>query len=139
MIRAWLRLLLRRSGLCHRCSFARGTYRGLCGACAIERDAQIGVSKPRQKPTQPVLVTTKHRGVFFGYTTDPHADPITLTNARCAVYWSIDVRGFMGLAANGPTASCRIGPRCDITLRDVTSVSKVTPDAAKAWEASPWS
>jgi hypothetical protein len=44
----------------------------------------------------------------------------------------------MGLAATGPSASCRIGPAADITLRNITAVLEVTPAAAAKWEAAPW-
>lgn len=90
------------------------------------------------KKTRAVIVTTAHRGVFFGYTSQTDGETITLTNARNCLYWSADVKGFMGLAATGPSASCRIGPRADITLRNVTAVLEVTPAAAAKWEAAPW-
>jgi hypothetical protein len=38
-----------------------------------------------------------------------------------------------GLAATGPTKSCRIGPPADIDLRAITAVLTVTPEAAAAW------
>ena len=85
-----------------------------------------------------VIVTTEHRGVFFGYAEDTDGDPIRLKRARLCLYWSADVRGFMGLAANGPSASCRIGPPADIELRKVTAVIEVTPEASAKWEAAPW-
>jgi hypothetical protein len=91
------------------------------------------------KKAIPVLVTTAHRGVFFGYTTDPDAEVIDLKRARLCVYWSADVKGFMGLAAKGPSKSCRIGPAADIKLRNITAVATVNPEAVKAWEAAPWS
>ncbi len=87
---------------------------------------------------RPVLVTTAHRGVFFGYATDISGDTIDLTRARLCVYWAPDLRGFMGLAAMGPNANCRIGPAADITLRAITSVVSVTPEAVAKWEAAPW-
>jgi len=86
----------------------------------------------------PVLVTTIHRGVFMGWTSDSSGDTIRLVNARLAIYWSSDCKGFMGLAANGPTKSCRIGPPADIEVRAVTSVTDVTPSAVIAWESMPW-
>lgn len=46
-----------------------------------------------------VLVTTEHRGVFFGYATETDGETITLKNARNCVYWSSDVKGFLGLAS----------------------------------------
>lgn len=87
-----------------------------------------------------VVVTTEHRGVFFGYASDTSGDPITLKRARLCVYWSTDVKGFMGLASNGPTKSCRIGPAVEeIELRKITSVIAVSPEAVKLWESAPWS
>lgn len=87
---------------------------------------------------RPVLVTTSHRGVFFGYATDTSGETIVLHRARNCIYWSVDVRGFMGLAANGPSDNCRIGAAADIELRNVTSVSEVAPEAVARWEAAPW-
>lgn len=85
-----------------------------------------------------VLVTTAHRGVFFGYTHDPDAEILELKSARNCVYWTADVHGFLGLAADGPSPTCRIGPRADIRLRDITSVSSVTPAAVDRWESATW-
>ena len=85
-----------------------------------------------------VIVTTAHRGVFFGYATKTTGATIVLKRARLCVYWSPDVRGFMGLAANGPTSGCRIGPAADIELRNITAVVDVTSAAVEKWEAAPW-
>jgi hypothetical protein len=94
----------------------------------------------RKKPAErAVLVTTAYRGVFFGYATETDGAIIRLRAARNCLYWSSDVKGFMGLAATGPTKSCRIGPAVDIDLRDITSVVACTDAAAQAWEAAPWS
>jgi len=88
---------------------------------------------------RPVIVTTAHRGVFFGYATETTGETISLKRSRLCVYWSADCKGFMGLAANGPTKSCKIGPAADITLRNITAVVEVTNhDAVKAWESAPW-
>ncbi len=87
---------------------------------------------------RPVIVTTAHRGVFFGYATKTDGETISLKRARLCLYWSCDVKGFMGLAANGPSASCRIGPPADMTLRAITAVLEVTPAATAKWEAMPW-
>jgi hypothetical protein len=86
-----------------------------------------------------VLVTTAHRGVFCGYASDTGGETIKLRAARLCVHWTADLRGFMGLAAHGPSKGCRIGPPADIELRAITSVVEVTPEAAKKWEAAPWS
>ena len=85
------------------------------------------------------MVTTAHRGVFFGYATDIDGEIVKLKRARVCLYWSTDVRGFMGLAAMGPGKSCRVGPPADIDLRAVTAVLRVTPEAVTAWESAPWS
>lgn len=85
-----------------------------------------------------VLVTTAHKGVFFGYATDTAGAIIALRAARCCVYWS-GTKGFLGLASDGPNKDCRIGPAADIELRDITSVAAVTPAAVAAWESAPWS
>lgn len=87
---------------------------------------------------KPVLVTTAHRGVFFGYAKKTDGDTIRLEKARNCLFWSSDVKGFMGLAATGPSASCRVGPQADIELRAVTSVTDVTPEAVTKWESAPW-
>lgn len=94
-----------------------------------------------KKPAErAVVVTTEHRGVFFGYASNTSGDPITLKRARLCVYWSSDVKGFMGLASSGPTKGCRIGPAVDeIELRKITSVIAVSPEAVKLWESAPWS
>ena len=93
---------------------------------------------PKKIRERAVLVTTAHRGVFFGHATDVDGETIALKRARLCVYWSADCKGFMGLAAGGPTASCRIGPPADITLRNITAVVECTPAAVAAWEAAPW-
>ena len=89
----------------------------------------------------PVLVTTKYRGVFFGYLDGEVNGPgkLELKNARNCVYWSSDCKGFLGLAATGPTSSCRVGPQVEsITLYGVTSITPVTDAAVEKWEAEPW-
>jgi hypothetical protein len=89
---------------------------------------------------QPVIVTTEHRGVFFGYLKGkPTKEKAVLTNCRNAVYWDSGTKGFMGLSKDGPGPGCRIGPASDeVTLFDITSVVTVTPTAAKKWEDAPW-
>jgi hypothetical protein len=89
-------------------------------------------------PERAVLVTTEHRGVFFGYATHVDGPTIALRAGRNCLYWSSDVRGFLGLASTGPTAKCRVGPPANITLRAITCVAEVEPVAVKAWEAAPW-
>lgn len=97
------------------------------------------VDQPNRNKERAVLVTTSHRGVFFGYATKTDGATIALRAARCCVYWPTDQRGFLGLASDGPKAGARIGPSADIELRDITSVAECTPAAVKAWELAPWS
>lgn len=85
-----------------------------------------------------VLVTTSHRGIFFGYAKETDGDTIKLRAARLCVYWSSDLRGFMGLASAGPNKSCKIGPAADIEVRDITAVVEVTPEAETNWNKAPW-
>ena len=86
-----------------------------------------------------LLVTTAHKGVFFGYGKRTDAATIELSDARMCVYWTSDCKGVLGLAANGPTKSCRIGPKVPVlTLRDVSAVIEVSKVAALAWEKEPW-
>lgn len=85
-----------------------------------------------------VVVTTAHRGVFFGYATKTDGETIKLRDGRLCVYWDASLKGFMGLASNGPTDKCRIGPAADIELRNITAVLEVTPEAAAKWKAQPW-
>lgn len=87
----------------------------------------------------PVLVTTAHRGVFFGYTTETGGPIVKLRAARNCIYWSSNVKGFLGLASDGPTKTCRIGPSADIELRDITCVARCSDAAVTAWEKAPWS
>ena len=86
-----------------------------------------------------VLVTTAHRGVFFGYATNTDGTTIKLRAARNCIFWPRENKGFLGLAANGPMKGARVGPAADIELRDVTCVAECTPQAVAAWEAAPWS
>jgi len=88
-----------------------------------------------------VVVTTDkdRRGVFGGELISEDGDRVTLRNARMAVYWSADVHGVVGLAAGGPTTSCRISPAVPkIGLNGVTAVMDMTDEAKAAWDKEPW-
>lgn len=89
-----------------------------------------------------VVVTTAHRGVFFGRVSDDHdrsLPTVHLKRARMCIHWSADLKGILGLASQGPSKSCRIGPEVpSITLREVTSIMDVTLEAEAAWEKQPW-
>lgn len=84
----------------------------------------------------PVLVTTEHRGVFFGWLpkdADAAQKTLTLQRCRCAIYWA-GTRGFLGLAAHGPDEGSRIGAEApSVMLHDITSVSWCTAEAAERW------
>jgi hypothetical protein len=85
-----------------------------------------------------VVVTTLHRGVFFGYASKIGDKTINLTKARNCLYWPNENQGFLGLAATGPVPGVRVGPAADITLHDVTCVARCTPEAEAAWGAAKW-
>ncbi len=82
-----------------------------------------------------VLITTTHRGVFWGTleSTRDNGRTVVLTGARNAIYWATS-KGFLELASIGPNKSSKVGsvaPR--ITLHDVTSVTECSPEATAAW------
>lgn len=85
-----------------------------------------------------ILITTKHRGVFFGRVfNDEPIDGEHIRNVkdcRMAIHFGT-TRGVMQLAETGPTESSRISAKADMPIiRDVTAVITVTDEAAKAWD-----
>jgi hypothetical protein len=86
-----------------------------------------------------VMVTTEHRGVFAGFASDTSGEAIKLRAGRNCIYWSNSLKGFLGLASQGPDSTCKIGPAADIELRKITSVVEVTTEAQAKWEGAPWS
>lgn len=96
------------------------------------------MAKAKSNGERAVLVTTTHRGVFFGYATETDGNVIKLRAARNCIYWPTEQKGFLGLASTGPVSGSRIGPAADIELRDITCVAECTDDAVKAWEKAPW-
>lgn len=95
-------------------------------------------SRPNGKKERAVLVTTSHRGVFFGYAQKTTGKSIKLRGARNCVYWPAENKGFLGLAQMGPASGARVGPAADIELHDITCVAECTQQAVAAWEAAPW-
>jgi len=103
---------------------------------------------------QKVVVTTAHRGVFFGEvvsynlatevvspdgTTTKNPSTITLKDCRVVVYWPAEVRGFVGLAYTGPLQGSRISPPAPMAqYTDITGLLACTPQAAAAWESGLW-
>lgn len=94
--------------------------------------------KSKAPAEQAVVVTTKHRGVFFGYADDISGEAIDLRAARNCLYWARETKGFMGLATVGPIGGSRVGPAADLQIRDITAVVKCSDEAVKVWETAPW-
>ena len=87
-----------------------------------------------------VVVTTEFRGVFFGTLQGCDGNTATLTEIRNCIYWTTEVRGFLGLATTGPLKGCRVGPAAsEVELMGITSISLCSDDAIEKWEAGPWS
>jgi hypothetical protein len=96
-------------------------------------------TKQQTNKEEPLIVTTAHRGVFFGYGEPTTKKTIRLKRARMCVYWSADIKGVLGLANPGPSANCRIGPAIPaITLQNVTSIMEVSEEAEEKWQKEPW-
>ena len=93
---------------------------------------------PNRNSERAVLVTTTHRGVFFGFATKTDGESIALRAARNCLYWPAENKGFLGLASMGPMKGSRVGPAADIELRDITCVAEVSTAAIAAWESAPW-
>jgi hypothetical protein len=87
------------------------------------------------KGERAVIVTTSHRGVFFGYAADTSGDTIELKSARMAIRFGT-TRGLMQLAETGPTPNSKISARATLEIRSITAVIEVTDEAVKAWEAA---
>jgi len=88
---------------------------------------------------KPVVVTTAHKGVFFGLLEEEEGKVITLSEARCCIYWPPEVKGFVGLAVTGPLHGSRVGPAAPrLKLHDVTAVLDCTEEAVERWRAEPW-
>lgn len=91
-----------------------------------------------------VLITTDEtkRGVFMGLIDpdDAGKSSIAAEEIRMAVYWSSDVKGVLGLAATGPTKSCRISKAVPKgIIHGVTAVMELSKESLKAWRLEPWS
>lgn len=101
---------------------------------ALREDRNTRMNKQKQ----PLLVTTAHRGVFFGYGHVTTEKTIRLEDAQMCVYWT-GTKGVLGLASTGPGKGCRIGPPVKaITLQDVVSITECTANAEAAWKLQPW-
>lgn len=91
---------------------------------------------PKQKLV-PVLITTKHRGVFAGLIGDDQdltATQMPLQSARMAIYWGTS-KGVLELAETGPTTKSRISAVADVPmLHDITGVFAITEEAWAKWQ-----
>ena len=104
------------------------------------------MAKKTNGDVRAVLVTTEHRGVFFGYTTDANIEAweantnasVKLSRARNCLYWPVSQRGFIGLASDGPKDGAKVGPAADIALAKITAIGDVAPEAIDRWENAPW-
>lgn len=89
-----------------------------------------------------VVVTTEHRGVFFGYLLpeDNQApEKVTLRGCRICVSWANSVHGVLGLAARGPCRESRVSPAAPSgEVWKITGVWDCTREAVAAWESEPW-
>ena len=83
-----------------------------------------------------VLVTTKHRGVFYGMVdenSDLSQSTLKLLDAKMAIYWGT-TKGVAQLAHTGPTDKSKIGAPATVLIHDVTAVWDVTDEAAEKWK-----
>lgn len=90
----------------------------------------------KSKAPRPVIVTTEHRGVFFGYATDTSGSEIHMTNVRMPIKFGT-TRGLLELSDTGPTHKSLVSARAErMEIRKITAVIDVAPEAVKAWEAA---
>lgn len=97
--------------------------------------------KKRKDGKIAVIVTTEHRGVFFGFIEpeDVDKDPIKIYEKQMCTYYSKDMHGVFGLAKFGPSSDCRIGSPVDWAIvKKVTSVVSCSDEAVENWKKKPW-
>ena len=81
-----------------------------------------------------VIVFTSHRGVFFGYTSFPSGDVVTLSRCRMAIRWGTS-RGVLELADTGPTERSKLSAQVAVMeIRHVTAFATVSEQALARWE-----
>jgi len=90
-------------------------------------------------------VLDSHRGIYFGYLAgdgvSEGGNAVLLTGARHCWYYSMTSghEGAYGLATSGQGPGSKIGPRVTMTVRDVSKIVEVAPEAVERWEAATWS
>lgn len=117
-------------------------FKEVCAALRMALvDSKGGEMTVEMNGHRPVLVTTAHRGVFFGYLVgDPAKEKVVINRIRSVTYWDAATRSFLGLAAKGPTQTCRVSAAAgaESTLFDITGVFACTPEAVKQFERGLW-
>jgi hypothetical protein len=88
---------------------------------------------------KPILITTKHRGVFAGLVPDNQdmtARSMPLKSARMAIHWGT-TKGVMQLAETGPTSKSKISATADAPmLNDITAIFAITDEAWAKWQSA---
>ena len=86
-------------------------------------------------PDKYVIVTTEHRGVFYGRLTryDEDKSIAELDDAIMAIYWGTK-SGLFELASDGPNERSKLSARApSIKLQKVTGLLEVSSQAVDAW------
>ncbi len=98
--------------------------------------------KAKTKTRRPVLVTDRHRGIYFGYLvrTLEGGNAVRLEGMRHCFYYrpASGHCGVYALATVGPGSGSKIGPPVTATIRDVKNIADCEPAAVKRWEAAAW-
>jgi hypothetical protein len=92
---------------------------------------------------KPVLAVSGNRDIVFGYVEDDQdmfAEKIALKKARTCLWYSDDMRGFTGLAIDGPSDTCRISFELEglYYLHNVKRLLDVSAKSISKWNAAPW-
>ena len=93
-----------------------------------------------RKQKKPVIICCGQTGraVIFGWV-DEIPEPETITtihDARMVLYWPVECRGLLGLAADGPKQGLKLTstvPMVKDTARQVVAVSKEAGKDLKSW------
>lgn len=91
-----------------------------------------------------VLITTSHRGVYFGYIDESDIDTrptLRVSNMRHVYYWAKGLAGIYELPTKGPPNGSRLTatPVPEISIDAVANVAPCTPEAIERFENGTWS
>jgi len=92
----------------------------------------------------PVLVTDSHRGIYFGWLVAASEDlsSVQLEGMRHCYSYAVPAqdgeRGCYSLATVGPAPGSRVGPPVTAIVRDVVTITDVSPEAVEAWRVATW-